>query len=127
MIYGVGTDIVRIARMRDMIERFGDEFTRRIYTAEELREASGRSDPSEYFAGRWAAKEAAAKALGCGIGESCAWQDISIGNSNEGRPRLVFSGRGLATCRRKGIATVHVSVSHEHEYACATVILEKDA
>ncbi len=125
MIHGVGTDIVRIARMRNMIKRFGDEFTHRIYTPAELLEAEARSDPSEYFAGRWAAKEAAAKALGCGIGESCAWQDISISNDQNGSPKLVFSGNGLIACRRMGIIAAHVSVSHEHEYACATVIMEK--
>jgi len=116
MIVGIGTDIIKIERMTALFERHGKAFVSRIFTEEERNEASTRKNPIEYFAGRWAAKESVSKALQCGIGKNCSWQDINIHNTPE----------GSAAQKAADIKAVnfHVSISHEREYACAMVILE---
>ncbi len=124
MIAGVGTDIVKIARIKGSIERHGNVFLEHIFTQEELKEASSRRNPWPYYAGRWALKESLSKALGCGIGSHCGWQDIQTLNDANGRPRTVLSGKAAERAASMHIEHVHVSISHEDEYACASVVLE---
>lgn len=127
MISGLGTDIVRVSRIRAMIDEHGDEFIARVFSEAEQQEALKRRDPAEYYAGRWALKEALAKALGCGIGEKCGWKDVSTRNLDNGRPEAILSGRALQTALAQRVAAIHISISHEQEYACATVITEKES
>jgi holo-[acyl-carrier protein] synthase len=124
MISGLGTDVVAIDRIRKMLERHGENILNRIYTEAEQAEAAARNHPTEYYAGRWCAKEALSKALKCGIGEHCSWLDISILNGASGAPELELSGTARATAERMGCKRIHVSISHEREYASATVIIE---
>lgn len=125
MIFGVGTDIVQTSRMEKMLERHGGAFVTRILTADEAKALAGRFDKAQYLAGRWAAKEAFSKALGTGIGESCQWSDISVVNNTKGRPELSVTGATAETLRRLvGPNHIHLSLSHETDYACATVIIE---
>ena len=77
------------------------------------------------YAGRWAAKEAAAKALGCGIGQECAFNEIEVVDSEIGVPSLVFSGSAARTAAALGARNVRVSITHEREYAAAVVIIEE--
>ena len=124
MIIGIGTDIVELARLEKAIKRGGDAFLKRVYTAHELEEGRLRL---EYLGGRWAAKEAAAKALGCGIGSGCAFTDIEISGSPSGAPVLNCSAPvAKALTEQHGGVRWHVSISHEHAYAVATVIVEAD-
>ncbi|MFA7230087.1 MAG: holo-ACP synthase [Victivallaceae bacterium] len=125
MICGLGTDIVKVERLKEMIERYGNDFLEKIFTPAELKEAKKRRDPSEYYAGRWAVKEAVSKSMGCGIGEFCSWLDIETVNGVAGDPVVSVSGTGRKTFQKLGAETMHVSISHEKEYATATVILEK--
>ena len=120
MIVGLGTDIVEIARIEQVINRHGAEFLDRVYTAAEQREGNGRLS---YLAGRWAAKESAAKALGCGIGADCAFADIEVLNDELGRP--VMTCRAAAAEKLGNGLRWHVSISHEDAYAVATVIVER--
>ena len=120
MILGLGTDIVEIPRIAAVLERHGDQFMERVFTADETKQADGRI---AYFAGRWAAKEAAAKALGCGIGERCAFADIEIVNDDRGRPVMTFSGGAAELAAELGVEEISISISHEASYAVATVIL----
>ncbi len=124
MIAGLGTDIVSIARIRELLINQGEFFLQRIFTADELLTADSKRDPAEFYASRWAAKEAASKALGCGIGRSCRFKDICVCNGQSGRPSLSFSGAGAETARALQVKAIHVSLSHEREHAMATVILE---
>lgn len=122
MIIGMGTDIVELDRLEAAIARNGEAFLRRVYTAGELDEARGRR---ERLGGRWAAKEAAAKALGCGIGADCSFTDIEIAAGPSGAP--VLQCRAPAALRLAELHRElrwHVSISHERAYAVATVILE---
>jgi holo-[acyl-carrier protein] synthase len=125
MIAGTGIDIVEISRIRDMLEKHSNAFAEKIFTDKERDEAENRSDPSVYFAGRWAAKEAFAKALGTGFGRFCSWTDISVSNDSAGKPFITLSGNALEYAEKLEIANIHLSISHEKEYACASVILEK--
>lgn len=126
MIAGIGTDIVSVNRIRKVIARHADAFLEQIFTPEERQEGLRRSRSYEYFAGRWAIKEALSKALGCGIGVNCNWQDISTVNDSRGRPLTSICGKAAATAAELGIVAIHTSVSHEQEYATATVILESN-
>lgn len=125
MIFGLGTDITSIERLRKVLKKHGEAFINRVFTGSEQQEASQRRDPAEYYAGRWCAKEALSKALGCGIGDKCAFEDICILNSANGGPELSLSGAALATAQESGCGRIHVSISHERFYAMATVIIEK--
>ena len=90
----------------------------------ELTEGARRKHAATYYAGRWAAKEAAAKALGCGIGEHCAFTELVIENTPSGAPRLKLEGKAAEFAARRGGGTFHLSLSHETAYATAVVIWE---
>lgn len=122
-ITGLGTDIVEVARVEKLLKEYGDDFCRRICSADELALAAAKGCRATFFAGRWAAKEAAAKALGCGIGKDCALTDISVINDSCGKPELHFSGAAAETAAKCGVSTAKISISHESAYAVATVIL----
>jgi len=120
MIIGIGTDIVEISRLNAALEKIAE----RAFTAGELAEAGNSAHRSEHLAGRWAAKESLAKALGCGFGAKCSWQDIEIVNDPAGKPEMVLSGVTRQTFEKLGGKKVHLSISHEKSYATAFVIIE---
>ncbi len=124
-IIGIGTDIVEISRLQKTIDSFGGHFLERVYTENELAAIAGRKNRITFLAGRWAAKEAAAKALGCGIGEKCNFTDINISNNSAGQPELSFSGAAEKEAARLGVTGIKLSISHEANYAVATVLLIK--
>ncbi|WP_071458900.1 holo-ACP synthase [Bacillus massilinigeriensis] len=115
MIKGTGIDIVEISRVAELLEK-QPKFVSRILTVEERVVFSKLSGARrlEYFAGRFAAKEAYAKAAGTGIGASLSFLDIETGNTQEGRPVIL----------RPQTDSVHLSISHSREYAVAQVIIE---
>ncbi len=125
MISGIGTDIVVIDRITRAIKRHGDAFLEHVYTPAERAMAADRKDLPSFYAGRWAAKEALSKALGCGIGENCSWQDITVLNGSKGQPEVEITGSAKATADKLGVKSVHLSISHEKNLASATVILEQ--
>ena len=120
MILGIGTDIISITRLNNALERIAE----RVFTPSEILSAGDTVHRNERLAGRWAAKEALAKALGCGIGEKCSWQDVEVSNTPNGCPEMILSGRALQTFMAMGGNKIHLSISHEKEYASAFVIIE---
>ncbi len=124
MIFGIGTDIVELERISKVVERHGGRFTGYILTDSEAEEAERRGDKIQFIAGRWAAKEAVAKALGCGLGGNCAWRDIEIIGNPSGAPRVTLSGAGAETMKRHRIARLFVSISHERGHAIAMAVAE---
>ena len=120
MVIGIGTDIVEIARLEQAFPNIGS----RAFTPGEIAAANKLQRRSEYLAGRWAAKEAFAKALGCGFGKDCSWQDIEIINDAKGKPVMQISGKTLETLTAANGRNVHLSISHEKSYATAFVIIE---
>ena len=113
-----GVDLIEISRIEGALERHGERFLSRVYTAQELAEA--RALPHS-LAARFAAKEAAAKALGCGIGQ-VAWREIEIIRTAERRPEIILYGAAKALAQELGLREWAVSLSHTHDLAIATVV-----
>ncbi|MFQ5994171.1 MAG: holo-ACP synthase [Acidiferrobacterales bacterium] len=123
MIFGIGTDIVRVVRMEKNLERFGERFPRRILTPGELQDYAEQKSPAHFLARRFAAKEAAVKAMGTGFSGGLGWRQIGIGHDKRGKPLLEFTGSAAAFIKDKGITASHVSLADEEEYAVAVVTL----
>lgn len=123
-IVGLGTDIVEIDRIAAQVDRLGDKLARRVLTDAELAIFQGSSQPARYLAKRFAAKEAAAKALGTGIGRGVSFQHIHIGNNVDGAPTIAFSEGAAARMQQLNAVVGHISIADEKRYAVATVILE---
>jgi holo-[acyl-carrier protein] synthase len=123
MIYGIGTDIVQIARISDSVRRFGERFARKVLTAEELPEYLASRHPERLLAKRFAAKEAVVKALGLGFREGLAFHLIGITHDRHGKPGVVYRGRALAYIGEIGITESMISLSDERHYAVAFAVL----
>ncbi|MGH9407748.1 MAG: holo-ACP synthase [Terriglobia bacterium] len=126
MIVGTGIDIADTHRIRESIKRYGGRFRNRIYTPGEIAYCERFKDTAERYAARFAAKEAAFKALGTGWKAGVRWLDVEIVHQPGGRPDLVLRGRAEAIAREMGVARMAVSLSHAHRYAMAQVIFESD-
>jgi holo-[acyl-carrier protein] synthase len=124
MIVGTGIDIAEVPRIRHSIERFGDRFLRRVYTAGEIRYCDSKANRVERYAARFAAKEAAMKALGTGWSHGVRWRDCEVSRMPGGRPTIVFHGRAGEIASKLGVSNAALSISHTEEQAIAQVILE---
>ena len=124
MIFGVGTDVVEIARIQKALERFGEKFARRVLCESELNRFLKHRLPANYLAKRFAAKEAFTKALGTGIKSPANWHGVWVRNLASGKPVLEFSDALRKFLKGKGVTSAHVSLSDEKGVAFATVILE---
>ena len=128
MILGIGTDLANIDRIAATLERFGDRFRNRVFTEGEQRKASRRKDEAGTYAKRWAAKEACSKALGTGLRMGIAWKDMSVCNLKTGQPQMQLTGWAktrLDQMTPQGhVAHVHVSLTDDHPWAQAFVVIE---
>ena len=124
MILGIGTDIIEVKRVRDVIERHGDRFINRLFTSIEIEYCSARKNAALHYAGRFAAKEAAFKAMGRGWGGDISWKEIEVWNEPSGAPHLNFYGKALDLIAEKKMARAYVSITHIEEFATAVVVLE---
>lgn len=124
MIVGTGIDIAEVPRIRQSIERFGDRFLQRIYTAGEIRYCNSKANRVERYADRFAAKEAAMKALGTGWSRGVRWRDCEVTRLPGGRPTINFHGRASEIAAKLGAKNLALSISHTAEQAIAQVILE---
>ena len=125
MIYGIGTDLVKISRMKRVMDRWGDRFVQRVFTPQEIAFCSKRVFPPQSYALRFAAKEAFSKAIGLGMKKGLRWRDIEVFHTPAGRPCLKLHGRASELCREKEIIGSHLSLSDEEDYGIAMVVLEK--
>lgn len=123
MIHGIGTDIIEIKRIEKAIERHGQRFLDRLFTPNEQTYCRRYRDASRHFAGRFAAKEAVAKALGTGFREELGWSDFEIVNDAQGKPHVVLNPR-----LKESLAGIEilVSISHSHDYATAFALCQKN-
>ena len=121
----VGTDILKIARIDDVVERLGERFVQRILAPAEVEEYRASAQPNRLLAKRFAAKEAIAKALGTGIGRGVSWQDMLIVHDDNGAPGVVLSGGALEAVGARGGNRVELSLADELEYVVAFAILAK--
>ena len=128
MILGIGTDLANIDRIQGTLDRFGDRFRRRVFTDLELAKAARRRDEAGSLAKRWAAKEACSKALGTGLAMGISWKDMGVVNRRGGQPTMVLTGwaaERLAAMTPPGHeAVVHVSLTDDHPWAQAFVVIE---
>jgi holo-[acyl-carrier protein] synthase len=124
VVVGIGIDVVEIARVRRLMERWQDRFLRRVFTEAELAYALGRHDPAQHLAARFAAKEATLKALGTGLSMGVRWREMEVRRAGDQRPRLALSGRTAELGAAKGVRRLHVSLSHDAGLAVAQVLAE---
>ncbi len=128
MIVGIGSDLCDIRRIDETLTRFGERFTHRLFTELERARSDRKTDRAASYAKRFAAKEACAKALGTGIRGGVYWNDMGVANLPSGAPTLVLTGgaaRRLAAITPAGLrAVVHLSLTDDHPYAQAFVIIE---
>ena len=120
---GLGTDVVEIARIAKLLDK-SQRLAERVLTLKELDTFNAHKFPERFLAKRFAAKEAAVKALGTGIGNGVSFQHVEIVNLASGQPTLVFSGEFAELCEKRGINRSFISISDEQHYAMATVVLE---
>ena len=124
MIFGIGTDIVRVARMQKDMDQFGERFAERILTMNELHEYRQNNNKANFLARRFAAKEAAAKAMGTGFSNGVQLHDIEVAHDTQGKPLLEFHGRARQFMQEKSITIAHISLADEQDHAVAFVTLE---
>ena len=113
MIFGVGTDICELSRVQQTYDRFGDHFVRRLLMDEELAPFQKSKWPVRFLAMRFAAKEAAVKAMGTGFAHGMWIRDVGVVNNDWGRPMIIWSERGQKVCEQLGIGEGHVSLSDD--------------
>ena len=124
MIVGTGIDIAEVPRIRQSIERFGDRFLQRVFTAGEIRYCDSKMNRFERYAARFAAKEAAMKALGSGWNHGVRWRDCEVVRMPGGRPTIAFHGKAAEFAAKLGMKNAALSITHTAEQAIAQVILE---
>jgi holo-[acyl-carrier protein] synthase len=126
MIVGTGVDITETARIEHALQRHGERFSKRLYTPREIAYCEQFKNRAERFAARFAAKEAAFKALGTGWREGVRWLDVEVTHQPSGKPELVLTGRAGELARALGVTRTAVSLSHSNHYVIAQVIFESD-
>ncbi len=124
MIVGMGVDIAEVPRVQAAIERYGDRFLKRLFTEAEIRYCESKANKYERFAARFAAKEAALKAIGTGWKRGVAWLDVEVVKLPSGKPTVAFRGKAAEFAQRLGVRNASISLTHTEQVAYAQVILE---
>jgi holo-[acyl-carrier protein] synthase len=123
-VLGTGVDFVENDRMRDLLARWGRRFTDRVFLADETRYCESKAFPWVYYAGRFAVKEAVAKAFGTGIGQHLRWLDIEVvRDPSSGAPSVRLSPKGLGLAESLGVGRVLISLSHTRSFSVAHALL----
>ena len=123
MTIAIGTDIVEIKRIANLLERQGDKFIQRILTESEILEYQARGDSVPFLAKRFAAKEAIAKALGTGIGRGISFQHMIVSNDSEGAPQVELQANAAERLKQIGASKILISLADEKQFALAYVTL----
>ena len=124
-ILGIGVDIVENARIEHSLERFGDRFLHRVFTAGEIAYCQSMKYPARHFAARFAAKEAVSKAFGTGIGKAMGWRDIDVHRYESGQPHVVLEGGAKELATEREVSAISISLSHTDHHAAAMIVLEQ--
>jgi holo-[acyl-carrier protein] synthase len=125
VIVGIGIDIIELERIRSIYLRHKDRFSKRILTDAEQEYVFRHADPTARLAGRWAAKEAALKALGTGLAHGIRWRDVEVLPDENGKPILSLHAKAAERAAALSAKFFHVSITHDETSAFAQVILEK--
>jgi holo-[acyl-carrier protein] synthase len=124
MVLGLGTDLIETKRVQESIDRFGERFLERVFTAGEITYCRRKKNAAESFAARFAAKEAGAKALGTGISHGVNWKELEVRREMSGKPTLHLSGRAAQLAEAMGVRRLQLSLTHSRELAMAVVVAE---
>ena len=125
MIAGTGVDLCEVHRIREAVERHGKRFIDRVYTPLEIEYVERKANKFERYAARFAAKEAAMKAIGTGWRHGVRWQDFEVANEPSGRPTLRLHGVAREVADRMGVTAISLSLTHTSQTAMAWVLLER--
>ncbi|MDY0066453.1 MAG: holo-ACP synthase [Steroidobacteraceae bacterium] len=123
MIFGIGTDVVRLERVQHVYERFGEKFVERLLLPAEAQAFSGYSRPARFLAMRFAAKEAIVKAMGTGFAHGMWIRDTGVVQNAWGKPEIIWSERGLAMCEKLGVGEGHITLTDEAGLIVAVAVL----
>ena len=123
-VIGIGVDLVENARIEHSLERFGERFLHRVFTAGEIEYSQSMKFPARHLAARFAAKEAVSKAFGTGIGKSMGWKDIDVRRKESGEPYVVLEGGAKKLAEERKVLKVSISLSHTEHHAMAVVVVE---
>jgi holo-[acyl-carrier protein] synthase len=126
MIVGTGIDMAEVDRIANSIGRFGRRFTERVFTPDEIRYCESKANKTERYAARFAAKEAAMKAIGTGWSHGVTWRDVEVLRLPGGRPTIAFHGRAAEFFAKLGGVRASLSLTHTKHFAMAQVILESE-
>jgi holo-[acyl-carrier protein] synthase len=122
-VKGIGVDLAKIPRLREVVRRWDERFLRRVFTDEEIAYCRRRRDPIPHLAARFAAKEATLKALGTGLSMGMSWLEMEVRRERGEAPTMTLSGRCRAILLAKGAGQVLLSLTHDGDYALAQAVL----
>ena len=125
-VLGIGVDMVENARIQHSLDRFGERFLHRIFTASEIEYCQSMKFPARHFAARFAAKEAVSKAFSTGIGSAMGWKDIDVHRKPSGEPFVVLEGGAKKLGEERGVTAVWITLSHTEHHAMAVIVLESE-
>lgn len=123
MIYGIGTDIVKLQRFEEMYHRHGERLVRHLLLPAELELFKDHKRPARFLAMHWAAKEAVVKAMGTGFAEGMWIRDTGYAPDDKGKPQIIWSAEGQAVCARLGIGGGHLTLSDDDGLIIAMAVL----
>jgi holo-[acyl-carrier protein] synthase len=123
-VFGIGVDLVENARIQHSLDRFGERFLCRVFTAGEIEYSQSMKFPARHLAARFAAKEALSKAFGTGIGKAMGWRDIDVQKKASGEPFVVLEGGAKRLAVERSVTKVGISLSHTEHHAMAVIVIE---
>ena len=123
-VLGIGVDLVENARIEHSLERFGERFLHRVFTAGEIEYSQSMKYPARHLAARFAAKEAVSKAFGTGIGKAMGWKDIDVRRKPSGEPFVVLEGGAKKLAEERCVSRVAITLSHTEHHAMAMIVME---
>jgi len=122
MILGIGIDLVKISRIQEMLDRWGNRFLNRVFTPSEIMTAQKKKNQHIPFSGLFAVKEAVLKGFGIGFQMGVGWQEIEVSHDNLGKPVITLLGKVQQIAREQRVSDIFVSISHDGDYAIAQVL-----
>jgi holo-[acyl-carrier protein] synthase len=123
-VVGIGVDLVDVDRIQHSLDRFGERFTQRVFTAGEIAYCQSMKFPARHFAARFAAKEAVSKAFGTGIGKAMGWRDIDVHKKESGEPFLVLHRGADTLAKDRAVRSAWITLSHTDQHAVAMIVIE---
>jgi len=125
MIFGTGIDIIEINRIKQSLQKYSDRFEQKVFTQKEVDYCHSQADPAKHFAARFSVKEAVLKCFGTGMTGGILWKDIEIDKQKSGQPTLNLYGKGKELFRQLKLKHIHITITHDKNYAVAHAIAEK--